>query len=187
MQKSIVWEGLDNDTEEHCAVNYLDKGIMVRSEIEGWAGHKVAVYAEYTLKLDTAWNVLEFEIIFHLADNEHKYHMQRDAAGKWTDSDGKHRPEFDGCDHIDISLTPFTNTLPVNGLHFEEGQTREVDVLYIDVLENVLRRDTQKYTKTSQNTYRFENEGGNFIAEITVDDDGFVTFYPGLFEMLKPK
>ena len=67
------------------------------------------------------------------------------------------------------------------------GESREFDLIYIDVLEAQLRPDRQKYTKLDNNTYRFENDGGNFTAEITVDDDGFVTDYPELFTMLKPR
>ncbi|MDQ5857137.1 MAG: putative glycolipid-binding domain-containing protein [Acidobacteriota bacterium] len=29
-------------------------------------------------------------------------------------------------------------------------------------------------------TYRYESAGGRFTADLTVDDAGLVTFYPGL-------
>lgn len=186
MQKSFLWNGLENDTEEHCAVNFLDKGIMVRSEIEGWVEGK-PVYAEYVIKLDSLWNVMEFEIIFHISDIEHVYRLKRDMFDNWTDDKGNSYPEFSGCTYIDISLTPFTNTLPVNGLHLALGESRSFSLLYVDVMENELRRDTQTYTKLNDNTYRFVNDGGDFTADIKVDEDGFVAHYPGLFDMIKPK
>jgi hypothetical protein len=186
MQKSILWQGLYNDTEEHCAVNFLDKGIMVRAEIEGWA-ESMPVYAEYVIKLDGQWNVLEFDISFHVNDTQHSYHMSRDASGSWADKDGRQYPEFSKCLYIDISLTPFTNTLPINGLQLAENEKSEFDLIYIDILKNEIRKDRQSYTRLNKHTYRFENDSTNFRAEITVDDTGFVTHYPQLFEMVQPK
>lgn len=186
MQKSILWDGIENDTDEHCAVNFLDEAIMVRSEIEGWA-HGIPVYADYTIKLDLQWNVLEFDINFHVRDTQHHYHLLRDASGNWSDDSGKPYPEFKGCNFIDISLTPFTNSLPVNGLFLPHGESRDFDLVYVDIMANQIKKDHQKYTKLGHHKYRFENDGGSFIADIDVDDDGFVTHYPELFNMIQPK
>ena len=186
MQKSIVWEGLANDTEEHCSINFLDTGILVRSEVEGWAG-TVPVYAEYFIRLDLQWNVKEFMIEFHVSDHKHAFNLTRDVAGNWADSEGNACPEFNGCSYIDISLTPLTNSLPINSLKMAIGESHEFSLIYIDVLEAEMRLDHQKYTRQSSNSYRFENDGGKFTADITVDEDGFVIDYPKLFQMLKPQ
>jgi len=185
MQKTIVWEGLQYDTEEHCNVNFLKNGIVIRSEIEGWAGQK-AVYAEYILTLDTDWTVRKIEINFTIGDQANAYSFVRHASGHWTDAKGKVYPQFGECRFVDISLTPFTNTLAIKGLAFSEKPVQQADVLYFDVLDNVVRTDAQSYTKLSSSKFKFENAGGNFIADIDVDKDGFVTHYPNLFTMLKP-
>lgn len=186
MQKSFLWNGLLNDTEEHCAVNYLDKGIMIRSEVEGWAEGK-PVYLDYTIKLDIHWNVLEFEVIFHISDIEHIHHFKRNASGGWIDNKNSEYPEFEACQYIDISLTPFTNTLPINGLNLALGQSHEFDLVYVDVMRNTIRKDHQRYTRIGPHSYRFENDSTNFTADIDVDADGLVTHYPKLFEMIQPK
>lgn len=186
MQKSILWSGIENDTDEHCAINFLSDAIMVRSEIEGWA-HAVPVYADYTLKLDLQWNVLEFDIRFHDRNTQHHYHFFRDGESNWADVSGEAYPEFKGCSYIDISLSPFTNSLPINGLFLPHGESAQIDVVYIDILANVIRKDHQKYTKSGHHHYTFENGGGNFTADIQVDDDGLVTHYPGLFDMIQTK
>lgn len=185
MQKSIVWEGLEYDTEEHCNVNFLETGIMVRSEIEGWAGVK-AVYAEYILTLNSDWTVREIEIHFTVGAAEHSYNFIRHASGHWTDATGTLFRQFGECRFVDISLTPFTNTLVVNGTKFTQGETEQISVLYFDILANEVREDVQRYTNINATTYNFENAGGNFSADIEVDADGFVTRYPNLYDMLKP-
>ncbi len=186
MQKMILWEGLAHDTEEHCSVNFLDNEIIIRSEIEGWAG-QVAVYAEYVLHLNKNWEATRAEIDFHVSDHQHSWHLKRNDDGHWSDNSGKSYPELQGCCFVDITLTPFTNSLPINALQLSEGESAEFDLVYFDILEITIRKDRQKYTRMPGNAYRFENEGGNFTADISVDDEGFVTHYPNLFEMLKPR
>lgn len=185
MQKSIVWEGLLNDTEEHCSVNYLDTGIIVRSEIDGWAARK-AVYADYVLTLNLDWSVREIEIDFTTGSKQYSYFFTRHASGQWTDREGTLYRQFNNCRFVDISLTPLTNTLPINGTTFTPGEPEQIEVIYFDILNNEVRRDVQRYTKTGNTQYHFENDAGNFSAEIEVDADGFVTRYPNLFDMLKP-
>lgn len=184
MQQTIVWQGLHYDTEEHCSINYLEDAIVVRSEIEGWAEHK-AVYVDYVLTLNTDWTMREVEISFTVGTEQHSYHYIRHETGQWTDAEGTWLRRFDQCRFVDISLTPFTNTLALKVIDFK-GSTEQTDVLYFDILHNNVRNDVQRYTKLNETTYLFENNGGNFSAEITVDANGFVTHYPNLFEMLKP-
>lgn len=184
MQKSIVWEGLGIDTEEHCAVNFLTDGIVVRSEIEGWAGTK-ALYAEYVLELHADWSVKCIDIRFTVGTDAYHFDFKRTETG-WVDSNGSDCPEFAECRFIDISLTPFTNSLPINGLQYEVGAGIDIQVLYFDILNHEVRKDAQRYTKRKDLLYVFENESSNFIADITTDADGFVTLYPNLFKMLIP-
>ena len=40
----------------------------------------------------------------------------------------------------------------------------------------------QVYRRLDAGTYRYESAGGSFVRELAVDDAGFVTLYPGLWE-----
>ena len=187
MQKSILWKGLSFDTEEHCAISYHDdKTIMIHGEIEGWSGNK-ALYFEYWLNLDAQWKVKSIEAVSRIADSEFQYNLKRDENGNWSNSQNEDLPEFKDCSYIDISLTPLTNTLPINGLKLTQQENHDIDVVYIDVIEHKVYRDRQNYTRIEKNMYRFENDDGSFTAFIEVDNDGFVTDYPDLFEMIKVK
>lgn len=185
MQKMIVWNGLEDDTEEHCAVNYHEDGsVMIHSEIEGWVNNK-AVYLEYWVNTDAGWNVKSFEVSARIADTEYFYGLKRDGNGNWINGMGEAQPQFEGCSYIDISLTPFTNTLPINGLLLNNNESRDIDVVYIDVMEHEMHRDRQNYKRIAGFLFRFENDGGNFIAHIETNEDGYVTRYPNLFEMIR--
>ncbi len=183
MQLSVLWKGLYYDTDEHCAINYHDESIMVHSEIEGWAKGK-AVYAEYWLKLAKTWEVQEFEINANVADKQFSHALALDHNGHWKCKKNLPHFDFEGITFIDISLTPFTNTLPVNGLHLKESGSAEFDLIYIDVLANEVKKERQKYTRLSKHRYKFDNLKG-FTTDIDVDENGFVVDYPGLFELIR--
>ena len=184
MQRNILWKGLDADTTENCYISFFSTSIIVHSEISGWINNK-PVTVEYYIKLANNWEVQEFEVI---AQRESypvkKYAMKRESNGAWTDNKGVQLAKFSRCSYIDITLTPFTNSLPINNLKLNESERKEIHVVYIDIEEEKVRVDKQRYTRLNDHLYRFENDGGNFKAEITVDKDGFVTNYPQLFEII---
>jgi hypothetical protein len=66
-----------------------------------------------------------------------------DGKGAWT-MNGTLSPEFDECIDVDIPLTPFTNTLPINRLELLQQEQREIKVVYIDILEHQIKSVRQK-------------------------------------------
>ena len=93
--------------------------------------------------------------------------------------------ELDGWIDVDISATPFTNTLPIRRLGLEHGESEELTVTYIRVPELLVGPERQRYgcleAQTDGGLYRFEALPSGFTAELPVDVDGLVIDYPGLF------
>ena len=90
-------------------------------------------------------------------------------------------PAFKGCIDIDISLTPLTNSLPINRLQLKQNEAQEIKVIYFDLLAQQIKPATQKYTRLKDLSYRYENVPNDFEAVIQVDASGFVADYPTLF------
>ena len=83
---------------------------------------------------------------------------------------------------VDLSATPFTNTLPIRRLGLRGGQAETIRVVYVRFpgLEVTLER--QRYTCLEPGRrYRYESVDSDFTREIEVDPDGLVVTYPGLF------
>src|SRR5215203_6431025 len=68
-----------------------------------------------------------------------------DGEGHWKRRGGEPMPDLDGCIDVDISATPFTNTLPIRRLGFEPGQSEELTVAYIRVPELLIGPERQRY------------------------------------------
>ncbi|MBA3412108.1 MAG: putative glycolipid-binding domain-containing protein [Actinobacteria bacterium] len=55
--------------------------------------------------------------------------LRANGRGEWRGSDGRARAEFAGCIDVDVSTTPFTNSLPVRRLELEPGDSAVIEVV----------------------------------------------------------
>jgi hypothetical protein len=91
-------------------------------------------------------------------------------------------PDLAGAIDVDLTATPFTNTLPVRRLELRNGQAEVIAVVYVEIPSLTVVARRQRYTCLEPGRrYRFESLESGFTREIEVDDDGLVRTYPGLF------
>jgi hypothetical protein len=179
MQKNILWTGIAYHSLENCLLTITDKGAVIHSTIVG-------IYAdtlykiEYRLSTNPYWETTFLEIKSQLYNTIEIIDLRKAGNGGWY-VNGQSDATFDGCIDVDISLSPFTNTLPINRLKLSENAAAQIKVLYVDVLGQKKTSVQQKYTRLSPTDYRFENVPNDFEAVISVDDVGLVVKYPGLF------
>ena len=82
---------------------------------------------------------------------------------------------------VDLGGSPLTNTLPVRRLDLlraEPGTRHRVNVAWVLLPTLQVVAAQQFYTAAGPGKVQYAS--GNFSAELTVDDDGFVVTYPGL-------
>ncbi|HTF82362.1 MAG TPA: putative glycolipid-binding domain-containing protein [Cytophagales bacterium] len=178
-QTNILWKGREYDSLEHCLVTYTFEGVEIRSVIIGSIGG-LTYRVEYLIKTNLHWETQSVELYSWHQDRVQHFRLDSDTLGNWMSPEAN-VTKFQGCIDIDIPLTPFTNSLPINRLNMTVGEAHVIKVLYFDVLEGAITTVNQKYTRTSQNTYHYENIPCDFEATIEVDASGLVTDYPFLF------
>ena len=92
-------------------------------------------------------------------------------------------PALDGCLDVDLSATPFTNTLPIRRLALAPGWATEITVVYVEVPSLRVGVARQRYRCLTwgaggRRAIAYETAAGDFTADITVDADGLVVEYP---------
>ncbi|PST83955.1 hypothetical protein C7T94_04215 [Pedobacter yulinensis] len=179
MQKEILWTGQEYHSLERCYIRFRQTGMEVKSTIIGFYQHEI-YQANYHLLTGADWIAKKVAIEMHHRGRQDSYNLERMETGEWRSSDGA-APQFAGCIDVDISLTPFTNTLPVKRLGLLPGAAATIRVLYFDLLNGELRPVNQRYTCLSADSYRYENVPKDFEAVVQIDPEGLVTDYPGLF------
>jgi uncharacterized protein len=179
MQTNLLWHGREYYSLENCLVDTTSSGSVVKSTIIGYYQDKI-YQVEYTIQTNKAWQTSSVEIKSWHNNKYQHVHFIGDGQGNWTEN-GKAIEAFTGCIDVDIPLTPFTNTLPINRLKLKKDQTQEIKVLYCDILDKKISAVKQKYACISPTSYHYENVPNDFEATIEVDDSGFVVDYPELF------
>lgn len=154
-----------------------DQGLEARGEVTAMLEGK-PLEASYLVEADSAWRTRRVRVEVAGGDT---LEILSDGQGHWRRVDGTALLELDGCLDPDISMTPFTNTVAIRRLGSKVGEAAEIKVAYILVPELSLRAAPQRYTHVSERLWRFDGLDIDFTADITVDEDGFVVEYPGLF------
>lgn len=179
MQHSLIWKGVFYHSMENCLVEVADTGVTVQSTIVGHVDdflYKV----DYNLTTSQRWETSSLKLTGRVGNSRKEINLRSDGKGNWWLND-QPASQFAGCTDVDITLTPFTNSLPVNRLDWSKAD-QVIKVVYLDILGDRITPVSQKYTRISDSQYKFENVPNDFEALIDVDEGGFVVHYPELFE-----
>lgn len=180
--RDVLWSRDDQPGFEHLRLEESRRGIVADGLVIGFVASG-PYRLRYEIACDAEWRarVVHVDVGIRAATRRE---LRGDGAGRWTDATGAPFPAFEGCVDVDISVTPFTNTLPIRRLHLAEGAREDLRVLYIAVPELQLSVARQRYTRIAGRRFRFESLDSGFSAELTTDEDGLVTEYPGLCRMV---
>lgn len=178
----VVWERVDYKSMECLQHKEEDGELTITSHITGVIDG-IPFGIHYMIELDAQGKTQHF-LISDLNNPDNVIELYADGKDKRFDRDEAVQ-QLEGCIDIDISLTPFTNTLPIRRLGLEEGQRTPIHVVYIRFPEFTVQKEQQYYTKLGDRRYLFEDTSG-FSAELEVDADGLVIDYPGLARRLFP-
>ena len=185
MVANLVWRSKEHTSFENCRTTITNAGVNVSSVIIGVMDDKI-FKVEYSLKINSHWETESIEITSTIEGLVQSFSFQSNGKGSWR-RNGELLPQFNECIDVDLPLTPFTNTLPINRLKLEHHHQQSIKVVYLDLLNNEMKPVTQRYTRLSESSYKYENVPNDFEAVIRVDDLGFVVDYPTLFERIARK
>lgn len=138
--------------------------------------------ARYRISIDAGWLTRRVEVA--LAGREDDLILEADGMGRWM-MNGQPMSVLDGVLEPDLSVSPFTNTLPVKRLRLAKGESAEICTAYVHVPTLEVFPDPQRYTCLEEGRrYLYESLDSDFRREIAFDGHGLVTDYPGLFRRL---
>jgi uncharacterized protein len=185
VSRSIVarWEDWSGDGLQHLVLREGPEKVVAEAVVLGMAEERPFA-ARFRIVCDGAWRVRSAEA--GLVGDDQRIALAGDGAGHWRDGAGRPLPELDGAIDVDVSVTPFTNTLPIRRLELRAGQSADLRVAYIRLPECEVTADPQRYVCLEpRRRYRYESLDSDFVREIEVDEDGLVVVYPGLFRRVR--
>lgn len=174
MTISLRWKGLDLDTLEQCRIIATTRDRRIRGAI---VTRDLGLF--YRIKLDETGATRS--VYIERTDGK-SLELFSNGAGSWSDDRAEPLPALSGCVDVDIWPTPLTNALPIWRMDWIDNQPQRFFMVWIDAMEMAFRRQEQVYTRLDATHFRYQS--GDFERVLSVDDDGLVTLYPGLFERI---
>ena len=182
MVREVMWSAWDGPGLGLLRLSVREGGVVADGLVLGVAEGRPFRLA-YDIRCDARWRVRAARV--GVPGQPPEVGLLSDGEGNWTGPDGRALTYLDGCECVDISETPFTNTLPIRRLRLAPGESAEVSVAYIDGTSLQPWPEPQKYTCIEKDDrgglYRYLSLDGGFTADLPVDADGLVLDYPGLF------
>ena len=182
--RTDIWKPIEYPGMEYLTLHEEDQSIQVESVVIG-VEDQSAFRLDYAIRCDAGYVVQDVQL--SLLGGK-LLHLTHDGQGNWFDEGRELMPNLKGCTDIDISATPFTNTLPIKRLTWTVGQSELFHMAWFSIPEMTVHNDAQRYTCVEQTAsgaiFRFEQVSSGFTALLSVDADGLVVNYPGLFERI---
>lgn len=205
MPKSLFWTRTDTDGVDHVL---LDDRAGLAARGTSAAATPVPYTCRYEVTTDELWMTVRLEVTCEGAGWLRTLRLER-AAGRWRATTGEQgdldaaltaagQPSaglpgtedpdrLEGALDVDLGAAPLFNSLPVRRLGLltaPPGTERTVQVAWVLVPGLVVVPAEQVYTAVDRQTVRYASE--TFTADLTLDQDGYVTHYPGLARRAGP-
>lgn len=158
----------------HDANIYVDSTVI---RIDGNRPYKV----NDSLVLGQDWTVKQLDL--EIQNLKKSLHLLSDGKGRWFNEKGEEIYPLRGAADLDLSCTPFTNSLPINRLPWQRNDARDLEMVFLSVPDLAWKKVKQRYLllEKAAGRRKFHYKSGNFETNIEVDADGFVLRYLGIF------
>ena len=157
------WQRLDVPGLELLEIGERKSGIdargMLISEAEG-----TGFGASYHIRLAPDWTFRALNL--QLLDGR-VLKLRSDGKGNWTEGNGAPRRDLDECIDIDLSGSPFTNTLPIGRTHWQTGVPEHFTMAFIDLASLSVTPHEQVYTRRDDTHFSYRSETTGFESELS--------------------
>jgi uncharacterized protein len=173
-RRQLVWRGLEEWLAEECSVTIDNGRLEARGVQLGADPHPYRVDYELTTGADWVTERLVASC------GERSLDLRRAGDGSWG-ANGEPLPEVQGALDCDLAFSPLTNFMPARRLASEP-----VDHLmaFVSVPDLGVRASRQRYEPIDDHHVRFVSLDSDFVSELELDDDGLVTRYPRMSELV---
>jgi len=173
-RRQLVWRGLEEWLAEECSVVIDGERLQARGVQLGAEPHPYRV--DYELATGVDWVTERLRA----SCGERSLDLRRAGDGTWT-ANGEPLPEVEGALDCDLAFSPLTNFMPARRLGPEP-----VDHLmaFVSVPDLGVRLSRQRYEPIDDHHVRYVSLDSDFVSELELDDDGLVTRYPRMSELV---
>jgi hypothetical protein len=137
---------------------------------------------DYHVICDSRWQTLSARVSGWIGTETVGIDLTVDAHRRWR-LNSTECPQVEGCIDLDLNFSPSTNLIPIRRLGLTVGQEAKVRAAWLRFPDFTLESLDQLYRRRDAATYRYESAGGRFVADLRVNEAGFVTRYSRFWEL----
>ena len=170
------WQGpgIEHLVLQETAHGIVAESVVVAADVQPFAAH-------YRIVCGSDWLTREVEISLI---GGARFQLSTDGLGNWS-RDGVALPGLSGALDPDLTVTPFTNTLPIRRLRLKPGESAEIAAAFIEFPQLTVVKSPQRYTCLEEGRrYLYESLTSGFTREIDVDGQGLVVTYPDFWQRI---
>jgi uncharacterized protein len=177
----ILWRRLDVPGHDACTLTRHGAG---------WQLAGTAVFFEqrptllaYTVICDAEWRAITGSVTGWSGERTVDVRFERTSRGMWL-MNGEHAPAVDDCIDLDFGFTPATNLFQIRRMSLAIGERADAPAAWFDLSTPALVRLPQTYERRTERTYAYDSPTASYSAELRMNDAGFASVYPGLWEQV---
>ncbi len=195
----LVWSGVEEWLTETAAVE-LGEGGLSATGIQ--LGAEPAPFrVDYRLEAPEGFVTRELELTATAEGWRRHLLLLHDGSGAWraeVDDEGDvpggtwdgSLPDLSEALDIDIQNSPLTNTMPILRHGFQESGSGDFLMAFVRMPFLRVEASPQRYehvrTADEGSVVRYLSRDGDFTAELELDRDGLLVFYPRLARRVEP-
>jgi hypothetical protein len=194
----LVWSGVEEWLTESASID-LGEGGLSASGVQLGA-EPVPFRVDYRLEAP-AFVTGEIELTATGEGWRRQLLLRHDGSGAWSaevGDDGEvpggpwdgSLPDLSQALDIDLQNSPLTNTMPILRHGFQRGGSGDLLMAFITIPSLRVEASPQRYEHLratgSGSVVRYISRDGDFTADLELDPEGLLTFYPRLARRVEP-
>jgi uncharacterized protein len=195
----LVWTGVEEWLAETAAVELGDDGLRAIGTQIG--SDPVPFRVDYRLEAPENFVTKELELTATAEGWRRHLLLRHDGSGAWTaevEDDGDvpggpwdgELPDLSSAKDIDIQNSPLTNTMPILRHGFQDGGSGEFVMAFVLTPTLRVEASRQGYEHLRHGDggaiVRYLSLGSDFRADLELDRNGLLVFYPRLARRVEP-
>lgn len=181
--RCVTWRRtLDDQSLEQAQLAWTATGPRIAGTVLA-VQEGVPLRVDYRIDCDESWNTQCIAAEEVWGGRRRQLHLVQERPGHWLRNHAEDA-SLAGCTDVDLGITPSTNTLPIRRLAMSIRGQSEIQAAWVRFPELDVSRTAQSYRRISEREFLYENLQSGFKATITVDNDGLVQDYSGIWKQV---
>jgi hypothetical protein len=179
--KAILWKSTDNSSLEYFSLAAFALEGTIILLLKG-----LPARITYRIECDRCWKTRNVSIHQERAGKTTHLTLKVDSKQMWKAKESA-VAFATGMYDIDLEVTPATNTIPIRRIRLKEGESQQVDAVWVRFPSLKLERLRQRYTRIDRRHYKYESLSTGFKAHLEVDKFGLIVSYGNLWRRVAAK